>query len=69
MEQSDLAKEVGAAAWRAAPVAGGLGIVKTMGAWGPQEWSYVLIGAYAAMQIVYLAWKWHREWRTPKVSA
>lgn len=69
MEQSELAKEVGTAAWRAAPIAGGLSIAKTMGQWGPQEWSYVLIGAYAALQFAYLVWKWRREARSPKVAA
>lgn len=59
MEQSELAREVSAAAVKATPIAGGLFYAK----WGPQEWSYVLIGAYALLQSAYLLWKWRREAR------
>lgn len=61
MEQSELVREVGVAGAKASPIAG-FAIAHISG-WGPQEWSYVMIGGYAALQAVYLVWKWRREAR------
>ncbi|MFC4526396.1 hypothetical protein ISN76_13010 [Dyella halodurans] len=59
MEQSDLVRELTVAGAKASPIAG-FAIAHISG-WGPQDWSYVFIGMYAAAQTAYLIWKWRRE--------
>ena len=61
MEQTELAREVNVAAMKAAPIAGGWAVANVLRSWGPQEWAYVIIGAYTLAQLAYLVWKWRRE--------
>lgn len=59
MEQTGLAREAAAAAAKVTPIAGF--VLGQASGWGPQEWSYVCMGAYAVLQAAHLVWKWRKE--------
>lgn len=63
----EIASEAGAAVAKLTPPAA----VVTAAASGYtlQDWTYIGTLAFLLLQAAYLAWKWVREWRSPKVPA
>jgi hypothetical protein len=61
-DRSTITDEVGSAIARLAPPPA-LIIGASVTPWGVQEWMYAVSTVYIAIQIVYLCWKWRREWR------
>jgi hypothetical protein len=59
-----LTSEISAAAVKISPPAAV--IWASMAGWGPQDWMYALTAVYVAMQALYLAWKWVREYRADR---